>query len=86
MLALDMAKDKFTLNIAKTALTKALGSAYRSVLSDAKKDGLIEAHEEFVSITFDKSKAIHLQALLEFYGVKDVPYNATKTDRRTGED
>lgn len=56
--------------IARKDLEKAAGKEYMDILIDMIDEGLIKAIKPYLAITFDSSKAIHIQAALEFYEVQ----------------
>lgn len=70
-----------TIYINKEQLVKAAGVKYEQILKDLVDEGLLEDYTVIIKLTFDKSKALHLQSVLEFYEVKDVPeYNKKRNN------
>lgn len=59
----------------KKKLLETSGKAYKEVLDSLVNEGLLKSYEEVVELKFDKDKALHIQAVLEFYNSKDVPIN-----------
>jgi hypothetical protein len=47
------------------------GSGWKAILKDMLKAGIINSFSEAIEIRFDKDKALHLQAVLEFHDVND---------------
>ena len=61
--------------VSKKKLINTSGKGYREVLNSLLNEGVLESYEDVVKLTFDKTKALHIQAVLEFYETKDVPIN-----------
>ena len=65
--------DQVVIYILRSKLVAAVGSSYKAVLRDLIKEKILDSYDDALVLTFDKIKARHIQALLEFYEVKDIP-------------
>ena len=66
--------------ISKKKILQTIGKDYnyKEILQDLKDQGLLNSFEDAVELRFDKSKALHIQSVLEFYDTKDTPTIPTK--------
>lgn len=72
--------------ISKEKLVKAVGINYETILKDLKQEGAIKEYSSFIKLVIDNNKAIHLQTILEFYEVKDVPITSFSKHSKKKED
>lgn len=84
-----MGKD-FIIHVSKAKLKGANNkvnqfSSISSILNSLIKEKLLNSYAECYQLTFDKDKAIHIQSVLEFYGIKGEVISSPKNIRKENE-
>jgi hypothetical protein len=70
-----MSNEDLLVYVATKNLQKAGGKDYKRVLKDLIDNGIIKSFEDVTAICVDKSKALHIEAVLE--GFYDAPITTT---------
>lgn len=68
--------------ISKARLVATVGLGYKAILKDLIESGLLDSWSEVVELKFDKSKALHIQSVLEFYDTRDIPALPTPSKKK----
>jgi hypothetical protein len=71
--------------ISEANLKKSAGSYYKRVLASLMKEGALLSYTPLIELRFDKAKAKHIQTVLEFYEVGEVPQAPKESHRRRDE-
>lgn len=76
--------DSLVLYISEEKLQKAVGNKYKEILDSLKREGILDNYTFGAQLKFDKNKATHIQAILEFYDVREVslPANFIKKESK----
>lgn len=70
-----MTTEDITVYVTLKNLIKAGGKSYRTVLEDLIKAGVIKSFEDVIALRIEKSKALHIEAVLE--GFYEAPVDAS---------
>ena len=78
--------DEVLIYLSKKKVIKIVGYGYKDVLATLKKQGSLLDYQDAIELRFDKDKALHIQAVLEFYEVKQASTNFIKPLHQTKKD